>query len=74
MHGFYRKQDQARKQPKNKIDYGVPQSTVSKFRDLSKKLEKAERRIRYKQKLLEGYPLDEKALEKTLIQKQMEAL
>ena len=74
VHGFYRKQDQARKQPKNKIDYGVPQSTVSKFRDLSKKLEKAERRLRYKQKLLEGYPLDEKALEKTLIQKQMEAL
>ena len=47
---------------------------MAKFRELSKKLEKAERKIRYKQKLLEGYPLDEKALEKTLIQKQMESL
>ena len=47
---------------------------MRKFRELSKKLEKAERKLRYKQKLLEGYPLDEKELEKTLIQKQMESL
>ena len=68
IHGFYKKQDHERKQSKNRLDYGAPQSTVAQFRDLFKKLHKVERRLQHKQKLLEGYPLDEELFEKALLQ------
>lgn len=69
VHAFHRKQDLERKSTEPKLDYGAPKSAHKRFRDLTKKLEKAEQKLRYKQNLLEGYPMPEKELEKIVLQK-----